>query len=97
MFVMMSERTRIFEAHRARLFGLAYRMLGSVEDAEDALQEPCCCLAGLALRRSQLPARLVVPGLHQAGRHHPDLHSGASVACALLSVGSFAARTRVRV
>lgn len=29
----------VFERHRARLFGIAYRMLGSVEDAEDVLQE----------------------------------------------------------
>ncbi|HYG69984.1 MAG TPA: RNA polymerase sigma factor SigJ [Anaeromyxobacteraceae bacterium] len=28
-----------FEHHRARLFGIAYRMLGSVADAEDVLQE----------------------------------------------------------
>lgn len=28
-----------FEAHRRRLFGLAYRMLGSVGDAEDAVQD----------------------------------------------------------
>jgi RNA polymerase sigma-70 factor, ECF subfamily len=28
-----------FERHRARLFGVAYRMLGTVEDAEDVLQE----------------------------------------------------------
>lgn len=28
-----------FERHRARLFGIAYRMLGSVDDAEDVLQE----------------------------------------------------------
>ncbi len=27
------------ERHRARLFGIAYRMLGSVEDAEDVVQE----------------------------------------------------------
>jgi RNA polymerase sigma-70 factor (ECF subfamily) len=31
--------TDIFEAHRRRLFGLAYRMLGSVGDAEDAVQD----------------------------------------------------------
>jgi RNA polymerase sigma-70 factor, ECF subfamily len=29
----------VFERHRARLFGIAYRMLGSVEDAEDVVQE----------------------------------------------------------
>ncbi|HSB55347.1 MAG TPA: RNA polymerase sigma factor SigJ [Gemmatimonadales bacterium] len=29
----------IFQRHRARLFGIAYRMLGSVQDAEDVLQE----------------------------------------------------------
>jgi RNA polymerase sigma-70 factor (ECF subfamily) len=29
----------VFERHRARLFGIAYRMLGSVQDAEDIVQE----------------------------------------------------------
>ena len=33
---MSSER---FEQHRSRLFGIAYRMLGSVSDAEDVVQE----------------------------------------------------------
>jgi RNA polymerase sigma-70 factor, ECF subfamily len=35
----MDTRTQIFERHRPRLFGLAYRMLGSRADAEDALQD----------------------------------------------------------
>ncbi len=36
---MMEDATEIFERHRRRLFGLAYRMLGSVGDAEDAVQD----------------------------------------------------------
>ncbi|HEX7082434.1 MAG TPA: RNA polymerase sigma factor SigJ [Gammaproteobacteria bacterium] len=35
----MDERTRIFADERARLFGLAYRMLSSKADAEDVLQD----------------------------------------------------------
>jgi RNA polymerase sigma-70 factor, ECF subfamily len=34
-----AERAAIFERHRARLFGIAYRMLGSVDDANDLTQE----------------------------------------------------------
>lgn len=33
------DRTRRFEAHRDRLFGVAYRMTGSVADAEDCVQD----------------------------------------------------------
>jgi RNA polymerase sigma-70 factor (ECF subfamily) len=34
-----SARTSEFERHRGLLFSIAYRMLGSVADAEDALQD----------------------------------------------------------
>jgi RNA polymerase sigma-70 factor (ECF subfamily) len=34
-----SDRSAIFEQYRARLFGIAYRMTGSQEDAEDLVQE----------------------------------------------------------
>jgi RNA polymerase sigma-70 factor, ECF subfamily len=34
-----TDRTAVFERSRPRLFGIAYRMLGSVEDGEDLVQE----------------------------------------------------------
>src|SRR5438045_618017 len=34
-----SARSSVFERHRGLLFSIAYRMLGSVADAEDALQD----------------------------------------------------------
>jgi DNA-directed RNA polymerase specialized sigma24 family protein len=34
-----TDRTAVFEPTRPRLFGIAYRMLGSVEDGEDLVQE----------------------------------------------------------
>ena len=33
------DTARIFESHRRHLMGVAYRMLGSVSEAEDAVQE----------------------------------------------------------
>ncbi len=35
----LESATEIFESARPRLWGLAYRMLGSVADAEDAVQD----------------------------------------------------------
>jgi len=35
----MDKHTDIFQQHRSRLYGIAYRMLGSRSDAEDMLQE----------------------------------------------------------
>jgi RNA polymerase sigma-70 factor, ECF subfamily len=37
----MDERADTFEFHRPRLFGIAYRLLGSHADADDILQEAC--------------------------------------------------------
>jgi RNA polymerase sigma-70 factor (ECF subfamily) len=35
----MDQRTQTFQAHRRRLMGIAYRMLGSAADADDVLQD----------------------------------------------------------
>lgn len=35
----MDQRTELFQRHRRRLLGIAYRMLGSTADAEDVLQD----------------------------------------------------------
>ena len=35
----MIDRTLVFRKHRSRLYGIAYRMLGSKADAEDIRQE----------------------------------------------------------
>jgi RNA polymerase sigma-70 factor (ECF subfamily) len=35
----MDPRTALFQKHRPRLFGLAYRMLGTPADAEDVLHD----------------------------------------------------------
>jgi DNA-directed RNA polymerase specialized sigma24 family protein len=35
----VSDRLAVFADHRARLFGIAYRMVASVEDANDVIQE----------------------------------------------------------
>ena len=46
-----------FEEHRPRLRSVAYRMLGSLTEADDAVQEPGCGSAGRSGRRRQ-PGRL---------------------------------------
>jgi len=39
VYAASMDRSPLFEQHRSRLFGIAYRMLGSRADAEDVLQE----------------------------------------------------------
>src|SRR3954454_3152150 len=44
----MDARTATIESQRRRLFGVAYRMLGSVAEAEDVVQEAWLRFAGAA-------------------------------------------------
>ncbi|MGN9756863.1 RNA polymerase sigma-70 factor [Streptomyces sp. SD31] len=45
-----------FETHRPRLFGLAYRMLGSAEEAEDTVQDAYLRFSGADRARIEHPA-----------------------------------------
>ncbi|MCX5058560.1 MULTISPECIES: RNA polymerase sigma-70 factor [unclassified Streptomyces] len=45
-----------FEAHRPRLFGLAYRMLGSADEAEDAVQDAYLRFSGADRTGIEYPA-----------------------------------------
>ncbi|MFI9733950.1 sigma factor [Nocardia sp. NPDC052278] len=61
---MAAGTVEMFERHRARLLGLAYRMLGSAADAEDIVQdafprliEPMAC-HGIAAVEKQSWTRL---------------------------------------
>jgi RNA polymerase sigma-70 factor (ECF subfamily) len=46
----------IFEQHRDRLFGIAYRMLGSIADAEDVVQDAFVRWAGVPEEDVRTPA-----------------------------------------
>jgi RNA polymerase sigma-70 factor, ECF subfamily len=55
----VNDRTADFEQHRGRLFGIAYRMLGSVADAEDVMQDAW-------LKWSQVDVPVEKPGAYLA-------------------------------
>jgi RNA polymerase sigma-70 factor (ECF subfamily) len=50
------EQASVFEAQRSRLFAIAYRMLGSVEDAEDVVQETFLRWRGVDRAQIRTPA-----------------------------------------
>lgn len=52
---MPDDWTDTFEAHRERLFNLAYRMLGRVQAAEDAVQDAYAVLNSDKLRHVDPP------------------------------------------
>ncbi|MFI7405827.1 RNA polymerase sigma-70 factor [Streptomyces sp. NPDC049541] len=53
---MSSATADEFETHRPRLFGLAYRMLGSAEEAEDAVQDAYLRFSGADRTGIEYPA-----------------------------------------
>lgn len=57
---MSADHAEIFERHRARLFGVAYRMLGSRADADDVLQESYLRWHGCDIASVQSPEAWLV-------------------------------------
>jgi RNA polymerase sigma-70 factor (ECF subfamily) len=55
MMPSMDDRAQTFESHRRLLFGIAYRMLGSVAEAEDAVQEAWLRFGAAALDELESP------------------------------------------
>ncbi|MEU9333402.1 RNA polymerase sigma-70 factor [Streptomyces sp. NPDC048290] len=52
----MATRVEVFESHRPRMFSLAYRMLGSAEEAEDIVQDAYLRYDGADRDRIEHPA-----------------------------------------
>ncbi|MBI2261119.1 MAG: RNA polymerase sigma factor SigJ [Caulobacterales bacterium] len=57
---MTVDRAAVFEAHRGRLQKLAYRMLGTLEEAEDAVQDAWLRWSGAAVEEIAEPAAWLV-------------------------------------
>jgi RNA polymerase sigma-70 factor (ECF subfamily) len=58
--VHMSDRLAVFNEHRSRLYGIAYRMLGSRADAEDMVQEAYLRWHRADIERLQTPQAWLV-------------------------------------
>jgi RNA polymerase sigma-70 factor (TIGR02957 family) len=52
----VSEQLEVFERHRGRMFGIAYRMLGSATEADEVLQDAWLRWHGVDVRSVQEPA-----------------------------------------
>ncbi len=76
-----SERAEQFDAERRRLFGLAYRMLGSVADADDVVQDawlrfaPAGDVRNPAALLTTITTRLSIDRLRSA-RHRREVYVG---------------------
>ncbi|MBX2811960.1 MAG: sigma-70 family RNA polymerase sigma factor [Myxococcales bacterium] len=80
---MTSENAKEFETHRQKLVGIAYRMLGSVVEAQDIVQEAYLRWHGMNLDQVQSPGaflskvvtRLCLDHI-KAARHKRELYVG---------------------
>src|SRR4051794_41252467 len=86
--VVVREATETFTAQRPRLFGLAYRMLGSAHDADDVLQDAWLRWSGADTAAVTNPAawltttvtRLCLSRLTSAAARH-ETYPGPSTCC----------------
>ena len=63
MTTPLARAEALFEAHRAYLHAIAYRMLGSFSDADDVLQDAC-----LRLARAELASFVPMEAISEDGR-----------------------------
>ncbi len=53
----MSDREQLLDELQPFAFAIAYRMLGSVSEAEDVVQRRCCGSTARSMRASRSPRR----------------------------------------
>ena len=82
---LMDERERLLEDLQAEAFAIAYRMLGSVAEAEDVVQEACCDTGRWRRARRSIPPGYLATVVTRLAID--ELRSARSVGSATSAIG----------